>query len=122
MKLISLYRYHVEEGTHLPALGFTPYYNHHFFKTIKLVKDDTPLNPFNMTIKEWYRFLVENRVTRRDVDDEGRSEMIPCNVEVKFPNVFWSESFRISRLRGLSPAEKSFLIKMIHQAENASSI
>ena len=110
----SLYRYHVEEETHLPDPGFTPYYNKQFFKTIKHVRDDTPLNPLHMTIKEWYRFLVEHNVTRREVDNEGRSEIIPCRVEVKYPEVFWSESFRICRLRGLSPAEKSFLFKMIH--------
>ena len=40
--------------------------------------------------------------------------MIPCKVEEREPDVFWSESYRISRLIGLSPEIKSFLFKMIH--------
>ena len=45
---------------------------------------------------------------------EHRQELIPCKVELHHPNVFWSESYRISRLHGLSPASKSFLFKLMH--------
>ena len=41
-------------------------------------------------------------------------ENIPCKVQEREPDVFWSESYRISRLIGLSPEIKSFLFKMIH--------
>ena len=50
----------------------------------------------------------------RTIDQDGRMEMIPCKVEEREPNIFWSESYRISRLIGLSPEIKSFLFKMIH--------
>ena len=103
-----LYRYHVLGETHLPDPGYTPYYNQHFFLEIKKVKEDSPLNPLFMTIKEWYRYLVEKNVTRREVDQEGRTEIIPCKVEERNHEVFWSESYRISRLKGLSPDSKSF--------------
>ena len=109
-----LYRYHVLGETHLPDPGYTPYYNQHFFLEIKKVKEDSPLNPLFMTIKEWYRYLLEKNVTRREVDQEGRTEIIPCKVEERNPEVFWSESYRISRLKGLSPDSKSFLFRMIH--------
>ena len=67
-----------------------------------------------MTVKEWYRLILERNVTMRKVDQEGRQELVPCKVEEKQPQVFWSESYRLSRLHGLSPASKSFLFKLIH--------
>ena len=109
-----MYRYHVEEEAHLPDPGYTPYYTEKFFKIIKNVRQNTPLNPLNMTIKEWYRYLLEENVTRRNLDEEGRSELIPCKVELNHPNICWSESYRLCRLRGLSPSEKTFLFKLIH--------
>ena len=109
-----LYRYHVLGETHLPDPGYTPYYNQHFFLEIKKVKEESPLNPLFMTIKEWYRYLLEKNVTRREVDHEGRTEIFPCKMEERNPEVFWSESYRISRLKGLSPDSKSFLFRVIH--------
>ena len=53
-------------------------------------------------------------MTRREVDQEGRTEMIPCRVEDRNPEVAWGESYRLSRLPGLSPGSKSFLFKLIH--------
>ena len=94
--------------------GYTPYYNENFFQTIKYVKEKTPLNPLHMTIKEWNKFILEQKVTMREVDDEGRTELIPCKVELREPDVFWGESYRISRLQGLDPEDKSFLLRLIH--------
>ena len=41
-------------------------------------------------------------------------ELIPLMVEEGNPEVCWAESYRISRLAGLTPASKSFLFKLIH--------
>ena len=68
-----------------------------------------------MSVKEWYQLLVEQNVTKREVDQEGRMEMIPCRVEEKYPEVCWAESYRISRLPGLSPDSKSFLFRLMHE-------
>ena len=110
-----LYRFHVEGDTSLPDPGYPPYYDQRFFDVIRFVKDKTPLNPVYMSVKEWYLLLLEKNVTRREVDQEGRTELIPCRVEEKYPEVFWSESYRISKLSGLSPDSKSFLFKLIHE-------
>ena len=40
--------------------------------------------------------------------------MIPCKVEEREPTVCWSDSYRISRLKGLCPSSKSFLFRLIH--------
>ena len=76
------------------------------------MKDKSTLNPLYMTIKEWYKYLLGRNMTRRELDEEGRSELIPCKVEMNLPGDFWQESFRICRLRGLSPENKSFLFTM----------
>ena len=86
-----LYRFHVEGDTSLPDPGYQPYYDQRFFDVIRFVKDKTPLNPVYMSVKEWYLLLLEKNVTRREVDQEGRTELIPCSVEEKYPKVFWSE-------------------------------
>jgi hypothetical protein len=109
-----LYRYHVDGQTDLPNPGFTPYYNIKFFQLIKEVKEKSPLNPTLMSINEWYKLLLERNVVKREIDDEGRQELIPCKVEQKLPDVFWSESYRLSRLHGIPPTSKSFMFKLIH--------
>ena len=106
-----LYRYHVNSETDLPNPGYTPYYSKSFFLTIKYVKDNSLLNP---VYKDWYRFLMEKNVTRREIDDEGRTELIPCKVEERNPDVSWNEAYGLCRLKGLSPDEKSFFFKLIH--------
>ena len=104
----------MEGQTNPPDPGFTPYYDKKFFLLIKDIKENSPLNPLHLTIKQWYKLLVENSVTKREIDQEGRQELIPCKVEERDPAVTWNESYRISRLKGLSPDNKSFLFKLIH--------
>ena len=81
---------------------------------ISEVKENTPLNPIQMSVKEWYKFLLERNVVKRAVDMENRQELIPCKVEMSDPSVFWSESYLLCRLQGLSPSSKSFVFKLIH--------
>ena len=109
-----LYSYHVEEESSLPDPGFTPYYDQAFFQIIRDIKKNSPLNPIHISVKDWYKVLVEKNVTRRDIDEEGRSELIPCKVEEKHPDIAWSESYRLCRLKGLNPSTKSFLFKLVH--------
>ena len=44
-------------------------------------------------------------------DKEGRMELVPYKME---ESIFWSESYKISRLHGFSPTTKSFLFQLIH--------
>ena len=41
--------------------------------------------------------------------------MIPCRVETKNLNVCWADVYAASRIKGLSPDNKSFLFKLIHE-------
>jgi hypothetical protein len=56
-----------------------------------------------MTIKEWYRLLLDKNMINREVDQE----FIPCK-----DDVFWADSYIISRLDG--PTSKSFMFRLVH--------
>ena len=73
------------------------------------------MNPIHLTVKQWYNYLLEKFVTTREIDQEGRRELIPNRIEELSPNVQWGELYRLARLHGLSPSSKSFLFKLIHQ-------
>ena len=63
----------------------------------------------------WYSYLLEQTVTTRQIDEEGRREQVPTRVEEKLPSTPWGESYRLSRLKGLSPDHKSVLFKLINE-------
>ena len=99
----------------VPELEPPPYYPIEFFNTIRDVVENTPLNPVQMSVKEWYRHLLEINVTMEKVDDEGRMLAKKCKVEENFPEVDWQLSYHCGRLTGLSPEVKSFNFKMNHR-------
>ena len=86
-----------------------------FFKIIRDVKENSSLNPIRLTVKQWYSYLLEKLVTMREVDQDGRQELVPNRIEESFPTIQWGEPYRLSRLQGLSPSSKSFLFKLVHQ-------
>jgi hypothetical protein len=48
-------------------------------------------------------------------DKEGRRTARRCRVEELQPEVNWGRSFSLARLKGLSPDNKSVLLKVLHQ-------
>ena len=111
----ALYNFHVLGLTTLQNPGYTPYYDQLFFSIIKDVKEKTPMNPMMMTVKQWYRHLLEKNMTMTEIDEEGRMSKIPCRIEERDPETDWSHSYRLSRIKGLSLDMKSFWFKQIHQ-------
>ena len=63
---------------------------------------------------QWYQYLLEDRVTMVK-DKEGRRTARRCRVEELQPEVNWGRSFSLARLKGLSPDNKSVLLKVLHQ-------
>ena len=51
----------------VPDVSVPPYYPVEFFSVIRGVKENTPLNPVRMTVREWYRYLLEKYVTMHNV-------------------------------------------------------
>ena len=109
-----LYRRHCLMDLTAPNLPPPPYYSKVFFETIKDVHENSPLNPVHMTVKEWYRHLVEKQVTMVTVDDEGRMMPRLCKVEEREPQHDWVRGFSLSSLKGFSPDMKSFNFKLLH--------
>ena len=109
-----LYQYHVEDAISLPDPGFPPYYNRDFFNIIKTVKREIREDIVFLTQKEWYYHLLRFFVTERDIPNYDMKEKIPCRME-KEPEINWPDIYANSRLKGLSPDDKSFMIKTIHQ-------
>ena len=67
-----------------------------------------------MSVKQWYTYILERDVIERAIDDEGRRELIPCKVEERNPQAHWYEIYRMSRIKGISPAVTSFNFKLVH--------
>ena len=110
--LNSLYRWHVldERGTTNP--GRPPYFSADFFAIIKDVHLNTPLNVVWITLKQWYQLLLERGTTHTSDDPDSPPVLILSKLEQSRPDVDYSLSYRMARLFGLSPDQKSFIFKM----------
>ena len=83
----TLYRWHVLEERDLPNPGCPPYYFATFFSIIKDVKNNTPLNVSHISVKQWYRLLIEKGVTHNSDDPLAPPALIPSKVELEHPNM-----------------------------------
>ena len=108
-----LLRYHVFEDTSVENPGFPPFYSQDFFSVISQVHHHSTLNIQHMSEKQWYRFLMEEKVTMEQGMGVTR-QLIPCRVEIKFPEYDWESIWPRIRLRGLGPELSSFLFKVVH--------
>ena len=111
--LNTLYRWHVLGERDLPDPGRPPYYSALFFNTIRDIHLNTPLNVSWITVKQWYQLLLEGGVTHTNEDPDTPPVLISTRMEERFPEVDFQNSYRLSRLFGLSPEQKSFLFTMM---------
>ena len=73
-----------------------------------------------MSLRMWTKYLLEEKVTTRPVDDEGRREQVPCRVEERLPTAPWGEAYRLLRQRGLCIEQKTFLFKLVQLGASQS--
>ena len=73
------------------------------------------MNPVHKSVKQWYQHILEREVTMVVVDDEGRMIKKLSKVEERQPENDWDRTFQLARLRGLTPAVKSFNFKLLHK-------
>ena len=90
-----------------------PYYSDSFFKSIRWVEENTPLNVATMSTTQWYRVLVEQEVTMVEVEGTPR-DFIKCKEELLSPEIDWETTWRRARMKGLGSEATSFLWKMLH--------
>ena len=70
------------------------------------------LNIKTMSVKLWYKHLLEVQVTHTDPEDP--SALVPCRVERLYPSIDWGRSWLAVCVPGLTPEMRSFLWKMLH--------
>ena len=108
-----LYKWHVLEERDFPCPGKPPYYSSTFFSMIKDVKENTPLNVAWVTVQQWYKLLLERGVTHTSVNPDLPAVLLTTRLEDKYPGTDLSECYRLARIFGLSPDQKSFNFKMM---------
>ena len=113
----ALYRYYCcnDDSLGIPALP--PYYPDSFFKLIRDVKENTPLNPVRMSVKEWYRYLLEERVTHiHSVPGDLSTPLVlvTTRAEENSPQHDWPAIYQLTKKKGLDPEKKSFLCKLVN--------
>ena len=108
-----LLRYHVFGDTSIENPGYPPFYSKEFFSVIHQVHHHTPLNVQHLSEKQWYRFLMEEKVTM-ELGVDGNRQLIPCRMEVKFPTYDWEKIWPRIRQKGLGSELSSFLFKVLH--------
>ena len=111
----SLFRWHVLEERDIPDPGRPPYYSANFFSIIRDVKENTPLILKWITVKQWYQLLLERGVTHNSDDPDTPPVKIASKLELSSPGRDFSDTYRLTRLFGLSPDQKSFLFKLLHR-------
>ena len=109
----TLYRWHVLEERNFPDPGCPPFYSSAFFSIIKDVKTNTPLNVAHLTVKQWYRLLMEKGVTHTSEDPSSPPVLIQSKLELEHPQVNTASSYMLARKFGLAPEQKEFLFKLL---------
>ena len=110
--LNSLYRWHILGDRDLADPGLPSYYSATFFNTIKSVKETGCLRVEWMSVKEWYHILLERWVTHQHKVD-APPKLIPTKIELQYPDINFEQTYRLGRLYGLNPDQKSFAFKML---------
>ena len=110
-----MFQYHVLGNDSLPDPGFLPYYPNSFFKSIKNVHENTPLDVRTMSTKQWARVLTEDGLTMEQLPNQDTRQYILCKSELLAPLNDWELSWRLGRLRGLNSEMTSFNFKLLHK-------
>jgi hypothetical protein len=111
---VLLYRYHVLGETSLPNPGVPPFYDENFFATIRHYHETSPLNIAVMTIKQWYSVLMEDRVLMSQATEDNPQLLLPVRAEILSPTTDRSNSWRLSRIKGVESKLTAFLFKLHH--------
>ena len=104
----ALFRFHVLRDDSLEDPGFTPYFNENFFKILRSYHENNIGDLHDITIRRWYSLLLDAECLKSGED------LIPLKCEIRFPNIKWPETWRLSRLTGLDGDLKSFLFTLLH--------
>ena len=109
-----LFRYYVLEEVSLSRPDFTPYYDANFFEMIKYYHNNSPLNISVLSLRQWYRLLLEVKVLMSPANESGPAYLLPVRCESLQPDSNWNYAWQLMRTSGLSSNCSSFLFKLVH--------
>ena len=95
-------------------MDLPPYYNEDFFAVLRYYSENSHKNVATMTIKEWYTELVQDRVLMSPATLNAPKTLIPTRVEGLFPDMDWSRTWQLARVRGLPGDLASHLWRQLH--------
>ena len=107
----ALFKPYVLEDDSTPKIEIPPYFKGDFFPAIRRI-NSSPLNVANISIREIYRFLVEEITMNTDVVPPV---LLPLRVELTSPTTQWDRTWSMARQHMLGPELTSFLFMMLHQ-------
>ena len=109
--LAAIYEHHVlNENVHCPPLP--PYLNEDIFQVIRTAKH-CDLIVEDMTIKDWYSFLMDQEFT--SIDPLTQLNVLkPCKVELNFQYSDWYLIWHNCRLSCFDSEMSSFSFKLVH--------
>ena len=113
----ALYNYYCMDDDSLGIPALPPYYPHSFFRTIRDVMENTPLNPVRMSVKDWYRYLLEERVTHSHSvpgDLASLLELVKTRAEESGLEHDWPAIYELCHKKGLDPEKMSFCFKLVN--------
>ena len=73
----------------------------------------TNMNLSEITVKQWSKLLLERGITHNSSPD-SLPQIISTRLELQYPEFEFGNLYRLMRLFGLSPDQKSILLKMMH--------
>ena len=86
-----LYKWHVLGEREFPCPGTPPFYSSAFFKLIKDVHDNTPLNVAWVTVKQWSQLLLEQGITHSSTDVDAPAVLLKTRLEESNPGTNLSQ-------------------------------
>ena len=108
----AIFRWHILKERDLVKPKLPPYYSEEMLNIISSVREEGMLNIKTMSVKLWYKHLIEVQVTHTEPEDP--SALVPCRVERLAPGIDWGRSWLAVCVPGLTPEMRSFLWKMLH--------
>jgi hypothetical protein len=91
-----------------------PYYSAEFFAILRHFHLHSPFSVPNMRVGDWYRVLLEDRVTHSAATLAAAGALLPVRTEVLHPAVDWPRAWRLARLPGLPADLTSHLFRQLH--------
>ena len=92
----------------------SPYYNKEFFSILRHYHNNSPLNIATMKVKDWYKVLVEDRITMIPATPYTAARLSPIRTELLCPDTLWTRTWHLARQKGLPPDLSSHLFRSLH--------